>query len=159
LFEFALMRRRKEANSALGTMARGDKGPVIPPPSVEEPLGTVVRAISGWDGVTTTGHWDPFHPAIVDGIDFYFGPEELGHIHLDGSLHLASSPELGRYLVSGGLAEAFPYVHGWVQAAVADIGADAAIALFRCNYDRLAREAASTDAFGPADSTVRCNTL
>ena len=124
---------------ALGTMARADKGPVKPPPALDGPLGTVADAVTGWPGVIATVHWDLFRPSRIDGIDFYFGEEELGHIHLDGSLHLATSPGLGQALIAEGLARAFRYQPGWVCEQVQSIGPDAAIALFGRNYDRLRR--------------------
>lgn len=122
---------------ALGTMDRADKGPVTPPPALEGALGTVAEAIASWPEVITTAHWDPFNASRVDGVDFYAGGEEIGHLHLDGSIHLATSPSLGGALVAGGLALPFPYAHGWVQEQVQTIGSDAAIALFRRNYERL----------------------
>lgn len=123
-----------------GTMARADKGPVIPPPALDEPAGTVAEAVAGWPEVITTGHWNPFHPRRVDGVDFYVDEEELGHIHLDGSIHLATSPSLGKALVAGGLAQPFPYAHGWVQERIETIGTQAAVALFRHNYERLSHQ-------------------
>jgi hypothetical protein len=120
---------------ALGTLARAKKGAVVPPPALDEPLLTVANAIAGWPGVIATGHWDPFHPSRVDGVDFYVGAEELGHIHLDGSIHLATSPELGRALVAEGLARPFSHVRGWVEERVPHIGANAAVDLFRKNYE------------------------
>ncbi|WP_158818534.1 luciferase family protein [Methylocapsa sp. S129] len=124
---------------ALGTLARADKGPVKPPPALDGPLRTVADAIAGWPGVIATVHWDLFHPSRVDGIDFYFGEEELGHIHLDGALHLATSPSLGKALIAERLARPFHYQRGWVCEDVQTIGPAAAIALFRRNYERLRR--------------------
>lgn len=89
--------------------------------------------------MTATGHWDPFNPGRVDGVDFYVGAEELGHIHLDGSIHLATSPELSRVLVAEGLARPFSHVRGWVEETVQHIGSNAAVDLFRTNYERVLR--------------------
>ena len=77
---------------ALGTMSRADKGPVKPPPVLDGPLRTVSDQVSGWRGITATAHWDLFDMSRVDGVDFYYGEDELGHIHLDGSLHIATNP-------------------------------------------------------------------
>ena len=126
---------------ALGTLARAEKGKVRPPPALEQPLRAVADAVARWPAINATAHWDLFRPSRVDGIDFYFGEEELGHIHLDGSLHLATSPELGRALVAEGLARPFRYQRGWVCEVVQNIGPKAAIALFRRNYERLQRTA------------------
>lgn len=122
---------------AKGTMARTDKGPVKPPPVLDGALKTVADAVSGWPQIIATVHWSLFNPSQVDGVDFYVGDEELGHIHLDGSVHLATSPRLGAALVADGLAQPFPYVHGWVHEQIASIGPDAAVALFQRNYERL----------------------
>ena len=70
-------------------------------------------------------------------MDFYLGQEELGHLHLDGSIHLATSDALGKALIAEGVARPFRYQRGWVEAEVGRIGADAATALFRRNYDYL----------------------
>jgi len=120
-------------------MARADKGPVKPPPVLDGPLGTVANEIAGWTGIISTAHWDLFDMTRVDGVDFYCGERELGHIHLDGSVHIATNPDLGRTLVDEGLCRPFPYQHGWVHEQVHRIGPSAAIALFRRNYEQLLR--------------------
>ena len=122
---------------ALDTMARVDKGPVAPPPTLEGPLGAVADAVRGWPDVIATVHWDLYDPSRVDGIDFYVGEAELGHVHLDGSIHLATDPGLAATLVAEKLARPFRWGRGWVCESVARIGSDAAIALFRRNYERL----------------------
>ena len=86
---------------------------------------------------TATAHWDLYDPSRVDGIDFYVGEQELGHIHLDGRLHLATSPDLGAALVAERLARPFRYGRGWVCEYVGNIGPDATVALFHRNYERL----------------------
>lgn len=110
---------------AMGTMARASKGPVIPPPALKGILATVAEAVSSWPGVITTGHWSLFKPRRVDGIDFYVGEEELGHIHLDGDIHLATSPRLGSFLSDEGLARPFQYIEGWIHEEVQKIGSKA----------------------------------
>ncbi len=78
----------------------------------------------------------------MDGVDFYVGEHELGHIHLDAIAHLATPPELGRLLVEQGLAKRFPYggpaYEGWVLFRIRN-AAEAAHAawLFRLAYDRI----------------------
>ena len=126
---------------ALGTLARADKGPVAPPPLLDEPLRTVADEVMAWPCVVATTHWDLYRPTAVDGIDFYVGDDELGHLHLDGSIHLATSPALGRTLITDGLARPFPYQRGWVCAQVQGIGIPAAVALFRRNFERLTQPA------------------
>ena len=79
-----------------------------------------------------------FRPAErVDGIDFYVGSDELGHIHLNGSIHLATSPRLCSELVAEGLGRPFEWGHGWTVASVDRLGVGGSVALFRRNYDRL----------------------
>lgn len=133
------MSNRTLTERTLGTMPREKKGPVAPPPALDGALAVVTDAVRSWPGVVATVHWDLYKPTQVDGVDFYIDRRELGHLHLDGSLHLATSPALGRELVNEGVAHAFPYQRGWVDEDVDRIGSAAAIALFRRNYDRLVR--------------------
>lgn len=119
------------------SMPRSKKGPVRPPPVLEGALATVADAVAGWPGVSATVHWNQFQRGKVDGTDFYLGDEELGHLHLDGSIHLATSPDLGQALVAEGLARPFRYQAGWVEEQVRRIGSEAAVALFRRNYDHM----------------------
>ena len=120
-----------------GTLARHDKGPVAPAPILEGPLQTVVDAVAAWPGVATTVHWHLSDRSRVDGVDFYVADEALGHLHLDGEIHLATSSDLGKALITEGAAKPFRYQPGWVEENVRRIGADAAVALFRRNYERL----------------------
>ena len=129
-------------SNALGTMTREDKGPVALPPSLSGMLGVVAAAVSTWRGVKTTTHWHFSDRSRVDGVDFYVGQEELGHLHLDGSVHLATNPILGEAMVAAGQAQRFPYQRGWVCADVEAIGAAAAIALFERNYAEIVRSTA-----------------
>lgn len=124
-------------NQATGTLARADKGPVQRPPVIDGPLQSIVDVVAGWPGIDTTVHWHLFDKSRVDGVDFYLDEEELGHLHLDGSIHLATSPSLGKLLVAESAALPFRYQHGWVEAQVALIGQQAAVALFRRNYEHI----------------------
>ena len=119
------------------TLPRHAKGPIGPPPVLAGALGEVVAAVSAWPAIETSVHWYLFDQSQVDGVDFYLGEEELGHLHLDGSIHLATSYGLGRKLIAEGVAKPFRYQPGWVEAQVRRIGAEAAIALFRRNYEHL----------------------
>lgn len=124
-------------SEARGTLPRAAKGPVAAPPALEAPLQVIVDAVAGWPGVNTTVHWHLVDRSRVDGVDFYVGEEELGHLHLDGSIHLATSLELGKALIAEGLAKPFRYQQGWVEEQVRHVGAESAIALFRRNYEQL----------------------
>ena len=122
---------------ALSTLPREAKGPLAPPPVLGAPIKAVADAIAAWPDVQATTHWHLNDAGRVDGIDFYVGQEELGHIHLDGSIHLATTPDLGAKLVAEGWGRPFPWAEGWTMASIERLGADKAVALFRRNYDRL----------------------
>ena len=55
-------------------------------------LKAVADAVAAWPEVGATTHWRFDQPNRVDGIDFYVGSDELGHIHLNGSIYLATLP-------------------------------------------------------------------
>ena len=107
---------------ALSTLPREAKGPLAAPPALHGPLQAVVDAVSGWPGVQATTHWHFSSHKRVDGVDFYVGPDELGHLHLDGSIHLATPPDLGAELVVEGLGRPVRWGQGWAAARVARRG-------------------------------------
>lgn len=124
-------------------MKLSDKGPLAPVPALAAVLEPVSLAIQGWPGIVAAAHWDLYRVGeVVDGADFYVGEEELGHIHLGGDVHLASSPALGQALVAGGWAQPMRFggvqYGGWTEFRVRT-AADAAHAtwLFELNYQRL----------------------
>ena len=130
---------RANPDQALGTLPRGEKGPLAPPPTLRGPAERVAAAVRAWPGVVSTIHWHFSSHERVDGVDFYVGEQELGHIHLDGEIHLATPPSLGAEMVREGVARPFRYQRGWVEAAIGtDAEAERAIGLFRRNYERLA---------------------
>ena len=122
---------------ALSTLPREAKGRIAPPPAIKGELKAVADAVATWPQVDATTHWHLVDQTRVDGVDFYVGEEELGHIHLDGAIHLATSPTLGAAMVAEGLGRPFPYARGWTSSSVASLGVEGAVALFRRNYDRL----------------------
>lgn len=122
---------------AHGTLPRKAKGPLAPAPRLADDLQAVVDAVASWPDVEATMHWHFADQTRTDGVDFYVGSEELGHLHLEGSIHLATTPPLAAELVAEGLGAPFPYARGWTQSNVANLGVSEAIALFRRNYDRL----------------------
>ena len=122
---------------ALGTLPRLQKGPVGPAPKLKKPLQTVIDVVASWTGVTKTVHWHFADQSRVDGIDFYVSDEELGHVHLDGEIHLATTQTLADELVAQGSARHFRYQTGWVEADIQCIGNAAAVELFRRNYERV----------------------
>ena len=88
--------------------------------------------------MTAATHWFLYDQTQVDGADFYVGDRELGHIHLDGEIHLGTTRTLGAMLIEHGLADPFEWHDAWVQYPIrkkADV--DHALWLFRLGYDRL----------------------
>ena len=122
---------------ALSTLPREAKGPLAPPPVLGGSIQAVADVVAGWPDIEATTHWHLNDQSRIDGIDFYVGADELGHIHLDGSIHLATTPDLGAEMVAEGLGRPFPWAHGWTLARIDRLGVDGAAALFRRNYDRL----------------------
>ena len=118
-----------------------EKGPFKPAPLLAGPGQKTVEAISSWPDIISATHWDLFNRSRVDGADFYVNKAELGHIHLNGEVHLAATNGLGVALLQQGLASPLPYgkAYGdWVSLMIrTDADADLAIWLFRLNYDRL----------------------
>ena len=121
----------------LSTLPREAKGRLAPPPALDGALKAVADAVATWPEVEATTHWRLGDASRVDGVDFYVGADELGHIHLDGSIHLATNPSLGAVMVAEGLGRPFPYARGWTMSSVASLGVEGAVAFFRRNYDRL----------------------
>ena len=119
------------------TLPREAKGPVALAPRLKGDLQAVADAVASWPDVAATTHWHFADQTRIDGVDFYVGPQELGHLHLEGSIHLATTPTLAAELIDEGLGTPFAYARGWTQAKVARLGVAGAVALFRRNYDRL----------------------
>lgn len=91
---------------AQDTLPRDAKGPLAPPPRLGGELQAVVDAVAAWPGVEVSMHWHFSDQSRVDGVDFYVGGEELGHLHLDGVIHLATTPSLQASLTAEGSAPA-----------------------------------------------------
>src|SRR5258708_4647557 len=114
------------------------KGEIRPPPKLKGPAQSVSLELQSWRGVVAATHWFLCDRTQVDGADFYVGEKELGHIHLDGELHLGVTAGLGRQLVDAGRAEVFPWGEDWVQAPISSRqDARNAVWLFQLAYDRL----------------------
>ncbi|GAB2583276.1 luciferase domain-containing protein [Spirosoma areae] len=122
-------------------MKLNQKGPIKPPPVLTGPGQKTAEAIQSWPAIISATHWDLFNRSRVDGADFYVNDAELGHIHLNGEVHLAATNGLGVALLQRGMASPLPYgkAHGdWVSFLIrTDSDADHAVWLFRLNYDRL----------------------
>lgn len=121
-----------------------EKGPIKPPPALKGPAQIVSRELQSWPDIVAATHWFIDDQTQVDGADFYVGERELGHIHLDGEIHLGTTRALSAMLVERGLAEFFEWDDAWVQFPIrtkSDV--DHAIWLFRLGYDRLTGTSAS----------------
>jgi hypothetical protein len=119
-------------------MKLADKGPIKPPPVLKGPAQFVSQEIQSWPGIVAATHWFLYDQTQVDGADFYVSDRELGHIHLDGEIHLGTTRTLAAMLIEHGLADPFEWGDAWVQYRIrkkADV--DHALWLFRLSYDRL----------------------
>lgn len=116
------------------------KGPIAPPPKLPRAAERVAEQVRRWDGIICATHWYLFDRTIVDGVDFYVGDRELGHLHLAGDLHLGTTRTLRDALIPRGLARPLQWnPRGpWVEATIARVAdVELGIWLFRLNYDRL----------------------
>lgn len=121
-------------------MSLSAKGRRLPPPTLDAPLQRLSVEIQSWPGIIAATHWHFSRNGRVDGADFYRGEEELGHLHLDGELHLAAPPALTRALLGAGLAQPFPWASGdeWVLYRIrSEADARHAERLIRLSYDHL----------------------
>ena len=90
-------------------MTLSSKGAIRPVPRLVGPAQRVSEMIQTWPGIIAATHWDLYDNKKINGADFYVGQNELGHIHLDGETHLASTKQLRMPLIAAGLAEPFPW--------------------------------------------------
>jgi len=122
-------------------MKLSEKGPLAPAPVLAASLEPLSQTIQHWPGIVTAAHWDLFRVGeVVDGIDFYVGELELGHLHHDGEAHLATSPTLAQALLARHLARPLRWggPAGWTEYSVrTPVEAAHAQWLFQLNYKRL----------------------
>lgn len=122
-------------------MTIAEKGPIAPVPVIPNAAERTSQAVQSWQGVFSLAHWDLYRPTVVDGADFYVGEEELGHIHLDGEVHIPMGTSLRDLLLENKLARKFRFGdsnEGWVDFSIRnEQDAEHAIWLFQLNYDRL----------------------
>ena len=125
-------------------MTLESKGPIVPPPALPGPAQVCSDAIQAWPGIRSATHWDLYQRTRPDGADFYVGEQELGHIHLNGEVHLATDALLHDALLERGLAQRFPYGQDWLLYRIrTQADADHALWLFQLNYRRLRGASAS----------------
>ena len=113
-----------------------DKGPMAPPPVLEGWAQNVSLEIQSWPKIISATHWRFGYPTQVDGADFYVGEHELGHIHLDGEIHLVVPQRLAKTLIDAKLAQKFRWGIDWVQFPInSEASARHATWLFKISYD------------------------
>ena len=121
-------------------MRLAEKGRIVPPPMLDAPFQKLSEVVRSWPGIVSATHWHFSRSGQVDGADFYRGDDELGHIHLDGEVHLAPSPAITRALIAAGAAERFPWADNgeWATYRIrSEAGLRHAERLFRLGYDYL----------------------
>ncbi len=120
-------------------MTLQEKGTILPPPILKPTLEAISLAIQSWPGITAATHWDLYNRSKPDGADFYVGDHEVGHIHLDGEVHIPLDASLSKAVLGAALAEKFPYGKHWIFTTIST-KEEAARAewLFRLSYDRVA---------------------
>lgn len=116
-----------------------NEGPLQPAPQLQGLAQEVSAALQTWPGMIAATHWQRGNPAEVDGAEFHVEDSgELGHIHLDGEIHLALTRPLRDQLVELKLARPFVWDQAWVTTPTTSRQeVDQALWLFRLGYDRL----------------------
>ena len=115
-----------------------NEGRIQPPPTLQGIAQSVSSELQSWPGTAAFTHWQLGDPTTIDGAEFHVDEHELGHIHLNGELHLALTDPLRKLLVERRLARPFRWVSSWVERPIASsTDAEQALWLFRLGYDRL----------------------
>ena len=114
-------------------------GPLKPASQLQGPAQDVSTELQSWPAMISATHWQLGDPTRVDGAEFHVEEGgELGHIHLDGEVHIALTKALRDQLVALNLAQPLIWDKAWVTAPVTSPEeAQKAIWLFRLGYDRL----------------------
>ena len=119
-------------------MTLEEKGNIIPPPILSKYPEMASIEIQQWENIISATHWEIHNNNKPNGADFYMKAHELGHIHLDGMLHVPSTKEISKALIQAKLAEKFIYAQNWVQFRIQnEATANHALWIFRLHYDRL----------------------
>lgn len=99
-------------------MKLAEKGRFAPPPPLPKYAQQLSEELATDPAIHARTHWLLGDETIVDGADFYFGDEELGHLHLDGEAHVAQAGPVRDALIEAGLAAPFRWSRGFVVAQV-----------------------------------------
>ena len=116
-----------------------NEGPIQPAPQLHGLAQDISTELQSWPRMIAATHWQLGDSTRVDGAEFHVETGgELGHIHLDGEIHLALTRALRDRLVVLKLAKPFRWSDAWVTASFnSRQEADHALWLFRLGYDRL----------------------
>lgn len=112
------------------------------PPGLEEAAVRVATAVASWNDVVTKGRsssWRTGHEQEIDGVGFYLLEEEIGHIHLDSSVHVSLPTQVSDALDHTDVVRNSRWAHGQVEMSLeekSDIRI--AILLFRLGYELVA---------------------
>ncbi len=122
----------------MSRMKLEDKGKILPPPVLSKYSEVVSKEVQNCPDIIAATHWEIWDRNQPNGADFYVGEIELGHIHLDGSIHIPSTKKISQSSVKAGLAQKFPYAVDWVQYSIEDKKSVAqATWLFKLHYDHI----------------------
>jgi Family of unknown function (DUF5519) len=118
-------------------MKLADKGRFAPPPKLKPAAQRVSEAVAAWEGIQARSHWLLGDERVVDGADFYFGDDEVGHIHLDSEAHVFLPRSVVDSLIKSDLGRPFEWSRSVVVFAIEQV-ADVkhALWLFQLSYDR-----------------------
>ncbi len=110
-----------------------------PAPRLEGFAQSVSDELKTWPGVISATHWRLGNSSRVDGAEFHVDKGgELGHIHLDGEVHIALTKALRDRLIALSFAQPLVWDKAWVTAPVTSPEeAQQAVWLFRLGYNRL----------------------
>ncbi len=118
-------------------MKLAEKGRYAAPPQLKPAAQRVSETLASWPGVHARTHWLLGDEQVVDGADFYFGQEELGHLHLESTAHVMHARAIADALIKAGLAQRFAWNREVVAFKIRN-QADVAHALwlFELSYER-----------------------
>ena len=116
-----------------------NEGPIQPAPLLHGLAQDVSTVLQSWPGMIAATHWHLGDSTRVDGAEFHVERGgELGHIHLNGEIHLALTKALRDRLVTLKLAKPFRWNDAWVTVSLTSRqDAGHALGLLRLGYDRL----------------------
>ena len=83
-----------------------EEGVIQRAPVLQGKAQDVSAELQKWYGMQVT-HRQLGNPEKVNGAEFHVDDKELGHIHLNGEMHLLLKKRLSRALIQNGLAEKF----------------------------------------------------